>query len=317
MTSQPKISILLVNWNGLADTRECLQSLESVSSLKPSLIVVDNGSGGEDALLLKAEYPEVHVIETGRNLGFTGGNNVGIEFALKSSPDFIFLLNNDTLVSPDFLTCLLSAGGDLPQNSVLTPRIDYYDPAGEPWFVGSTLSLERGEAWHDNSRVPKPNESPYEIPWASGCAMLFPAALLKQLGGFEDRYFLNWEDVDLSMRVRRAGGHLFLVPASQIVHKVGRSIGKVSTIGRYYSARNNLLFVSLHSGVHRKRAEKEVRSRWIREALRACKQRTPGSLAILKATLRAFSDHRAERYGEWKPHSHKPLSNVVLEKGSP
>ena len=292
----PRVAIIIVNWNGKADTLECLASLGQDVYPNKQIIVVDNGSADESVAVIRAAYPGVTVLETGANLGFTGGNNAGINHALEQGTDYVFLLNNDTTVEPDALTALVEAAEADSKYGMLTPVIHYFDKPGEAWFAGSQMDLTRGAAYHDNSQVPPRTESPHDIPWASGCAMLVRAEIIKQLGGFDDRYFLNWEDVDLSLRVRKLNSKIGLVPKSRIYHKVGRTFAGASGVGHYYYVRNNLLLALLHSGADYRRAAFIVIFNRFRENLRAIKNRQVNADNSIKITWLAIADHSRRRY---------------------
>jgi len=242
------VCTILVNWNGRDDTLACLESLREESFPRNQIIVVDNGSADDSVAAITAAYPEVEVIATGSNLGFTGGSNVGINRALERGANYVFLLNNDTTVEAGAIDALVAAAEANPMAGLLTPVIYYFDHPEKPWFAGSQIDLRQGKALHANAAPPGRMDPPKVIPWASGCAMLIPAQLVKQLGGFDDRFFLNWEDVDLSLRIQSAGFEILLVPSARIYHRVGKSFAAATGPGEYYRVRNNLLFVRLHCG---------------------------------------------------------------------
>ncbi|MBW3637974.1 MAG: glycosyltransferase family 2 protein [Armatimonadetes bacterium] len=297
-----KVAIILVNWNGKSDTLECLESLRlsmaaTQSAISPSVIVVDNGSRDDSVAAIRREFPHVTVLETGENLGFTGGNNVGIRHALDEEFDFLFLLNNDTIVQAGALDKLVEAAQNAPQFGLLTPVMPYFDTPQEIWFGGSRLDLKRATAFHDNRAVPAPDQEVQEIPWASGCAMLLPSGVMRQLGGFDDRFFLIWEDVDLSLRVRAMGLKIGLVPAARILHKVSRSFGGRSSWGRYYHVRNNLLLARTHCGRDYPRAARRVLMSSLRDALSTLKNRHREPRNPLLVTYHAWKDHFTARYG--------------------
>ena len=294
---KPRVAIVIVNWNGKADTLACLHSLREDRYPNKQIFVVDNGSADDSIPAMREEFPEVILLEAGANLGFTGGNNLGIAHALHVGADYVFLLNNDTICESDALPALVSAAQNNPRFGLLTPVIHYFDRPEEPWFAGSRLDLGRALAVHDNSRVPARDEAPFEIPWASGCAMLFPAELLQRLGGFDDRYFLNWEDVDLSLRARQFGYQIGLVPSASIRHKVGRSFRGIQPVGRYYYVRNWLLLLRLHAGAAWLPATARVLAGEARDLLRVIVRREPAAWTRFVMTLRALWDRVRGRYG--------------------
>lgn len=296
---RPTVAIIILIWNGREDTVECLESLRLDTFPNKRIVIVDNGSSDDSLAAIRSRFPEVTVIETGENLGFTGGNNVGIRHAIADGVDYVYILNNDTTVEPDSLSALVDAAERMPTVGLLAPVMHYFDPPRDIWFAGSQITLSKGLAVHDNSRAPNRNESPYEVPWVSGCAMLMPARLASELGGFDDRYFLTSEDVDLSLRVTKAGYAVVTVPAARIYHKGGKSGKRISGIGYYYVVRNKLLLVKNHCeagylfaalriiGFHfwdviRRRREPKMRMRYFR------------------SMFDAVYDHVFRRYGQYR-----------------
>jgi GT2 family glycosyltransferase len=290
----PKVAIIIVNWNGKADTLACLESLRADRHTNKHIVVVDNGSADDSVAAIRERHPELTLVEAGKNLGFTGGNNLGIRQALAAGCNYVYLLNNDTTVEPGALAELVATAEAQPRYGALTPVIYYYDRPNEVWFCGSKLDLQGGVAVHDNSSVPARTDPLVEIPWASGCAMLIPADVIRRLEGFDDRFFLNWEDVDLSLRIRRAGYRIGLVPSARIFHKVGRSMERTSGLGRYYYVRNNLLLLSIHGCGALVRPMFRVITTSLREEVRDWRAGRSPSCAM---TLRAAWDHLQHAYG--------------------
>lgn len=296
MSEGPSVTIIIVNWNGKADTLECLASLAADRYSNKRVFVVDNGSADGSVSAIQTTYPATIVIETGRNIGFTGGNNVGLRQSLRDGPDYVYLLNNDTVSDPNALTELVLVAERQPAFGILTPLIHYFERPDEPWFAGSRLNLARGEAVHDNSRPPSPDEGVRPVPWASGCAMLIRRALIEQLGGFDERYFLNWEDVDLSLRAVALGPQIGLVPAAKVWHKVGRSFATTWGTGAYYHVRNNLLMVATHAP-RRWHATAHVLSHHLSRALSGVARRKPQSIQSAWITVEAIADYFRGRLG--------------------
>jgi GT2 family glycosyltransferase len=296
MNTFPRVAIVIVIWNGRDDTLECLSSFRADPYPNREILVVDNGSSDDSVAAIRAQFPEVVILQTGQNLGFTGGNNVGIRHALESGVDYVYLINNDTLVEPDALEKLVEAAEADPGAGLLAPVIHDFDPPRAIWFAGSTLDLRRGAAWHDNARQPSREESPYEVPWATGCAMLIRARLLREIGGFDDRYFLSWEDVDLSVRVRNAGQRLMVVPRARIYHKGGQSGKNMNGIYGYYTVRNSLLLASKHSGSDYPHAAFTI----VSGALRSCLRGSAFRARRLRLICDGLRDHLRHRYGPYE-----------------
>lgn len=296
MMLHPAVSIIIVNWNGKADTLACLESLRADSYPAKRVIVVDNGSSDDSVSTLRGRFPEVTVLETGRNLGFTGGNNAGIRAALGAGAEYVYLLNNDTICEPGALSELVRTAEGDRSIGIVTPVIHYFDHPNELWFAGSRIDLPWGVAVHDNTRRPSRDAAPYPVPWVSGCAMLIPRHLIAKLNGFDDRYFLIWEDVDLSLRARAAGARVVVAPAARIYHKVSRSVGTSSANGCYYHVRNNLLLLRTVLKRGYARAAARVVLTRLREAIREIVMK-PHRPDRLFATMTAVRDHLMRRYG--------------------
>lgn len=293
----PHVGIIIVNWNGKADTIACLESLTQSKWENQSVIIVDNGSCDDSVAVFKTRFPYAQLICSDCNLGFSGGNNLGIRFALEQNYEYLFLLNNDTVIEPETVTKLVEAAQANPDYGLLTSVIHIFSCPEQVWFSGAKLDLKHGIAEHNNTHIPDRTASPFQIPWASGCALLVRADAMRQLQGFDERFFLNWEDVDLSLRARAAGQKIAIVPASRIYHKVSSSISKVPSAGLYYYVRNNLLLIRLHGGRKRYGTYIYVIARQMFFALRAIKQRQPNAWTFLTVSIRAISDHLRRRYG--------------------
>jgi GT2 family glycosyltransferase len=296
------VGVVLVNWNGKADTLECLASLRQDTYPNKRLIVVDNGSQDDSVAAIQAEFPDTVIVELGANLGFTGGNNAGIRDALDADMEFILLLNNDTIVEPDALDALVEAAHKHPEVGIFTPVIHYYDDRSHVWLAGTKMDITRGIAAHDNSRVPGRDEAPVEIPWASGCAMLIRAEIVRMVGGLDDRYFIYWEDVDYCLRTRAAGWTIALVPAARIYHKISQCFQSASATSWHYQVRNHLLCLDTHAGSARTQAKRCAIRWYLRECRHHFKQRRQGANP-LAPTLHALWDHCTRRYGRLRtPH---------------
>jgi GT2 family glycosyltransferase len=291
----PRVTVVIVVWNGRDDTLECLASFRADEYSNREIVVVDNGSSDDSVAAIRAGFPEVVILQTGKNLGFTGGNNVGIRYAIENGADYVYLINNDTLVESDALKKLVEAAEANPDAGLLAPVIHDFDPPQAIWFSGSLMDLRRGAAWHDNTRQPSREEMPYEVPWITGCAMLIRAGLLRRLGGFDDRYYLSWEDVDLSLRVRNEGQRLLVVPGARIYHKGGQSGKNLNGIYGYYAVRNSLLLASKHSGRDYRRAALTI----VGTHLRSCMRPSSVQARRLRLIWDGLWDHLRQRYGPY------------------
>ena len=242
----PKVSIIIVNWNGVEDTIECLDSLINVNYNNYGIILVDNNSSGDDVKVLEERYKNYidKIIRNDENLGFSGGNNVGIEYALQNNADVVLLLNNDTIVEPDFLSKLVEEGNSNKNAGIITPLINYYSNKNIVWFAGGHISKIR------STGIPygiDQQEKDYLYnrfcTFASGCCMYIKKEVIEKIGILDENYFLYLEDSDFSFRAYNAGFQILFVGSSRIYHKVSATTSKIhSLLILYYSIRNRLYF---------------------------------------------------------------------------
>jgi GT2 family glycosyltransferase len=250
-SSSPRVSIVILNWNGFEVTRDCLESLEKIDYPRFSVVLVDNGSTDGSADKLLNLFPWITVIRNEQNLGFTGGNNVGLRFVLKERPDYVLLLNNDTIVSRDFLTHLVRAGEEDDRIGILNPKIYYEDPPDTIWYGGGTFSLWRGLARHLNlgKRDSPRSNSGREVNFVTGCALMMKSRVLERIGLLDERFVLAFEDADLSIRALDAGFKAAYVPESKIWHRVSHTFK--SSLGKsrrdFYNVRNSILIERKHA----------------------------------------------------------------------
>ena len=207
------------------------------------MIVVDNNSGDDSVIRIRAAFPHASIICNDRNLGFAGGANCGLRHALDLGADYVFLINNDTILAPDCLAHLLDhVAADI---GMLIPAIYYTALPTKPWSLGGRrhwLTLEKTD---DNvaALALAQTRGTLERDYAVGCALLLSRAMLTQVGLFDEQFFMYYEDMDLSLRVRLAGFRILLVPAATMWHKVSVSIGgSDSPAERYWMARSSVTF---------------------------------------------------------------------------
>jgi len=248
-----KTSIIILNWNGLQDTLECLASLKNVTHANYEVIVVDNNSSGNDVEVIEEKYGDFiqKVIINEKNLGFSGGNNIGIKNALQDNPDYILLLNNDTVVEPDFLTKMIEESGN-EKPGIITPMITYFDDKEKIWSAGGSISKIKasGFTFGHNDYFKNHIYNKY-CTFASGCCMLVKREVIEKVGLLDEDYFLYLEDTDYCQRVVDAGYKLLYVGSSRIYHKVFSTTARESNLlPLYYSIRNRLYFAKKNFGLY-------------------------------------------------------------------
>lgn len=241
--------IVLVNWNGWRDTAACLESCAGLHYAHVHTIVVDNGSTDDSVARLRERFPELHLLEMGANLGFAGGSNAGIHSALALGADYIWLLNNDTVVDPGALDALVEVMVEHPSVGIAGSRILYLDRPDTLWFAGGFFSRPWGLATHRGAD--ETDEGQYgslaDADFVTGCSLFARASAARVIGPLDERYFLYWEDVDWSVRARLAGLRVVYVPGSRVLHKLGASMPVADgRIKWRYEGRNRLLFYRRH-----------------------------------------------------------------------
>jgi GT2 family glycosyltransferase len=221
-----RIFVIILNWNGEAVLKPCLESLSRVSEPALEIIVVDNGSTDSSPETVRREFKGVELIENGRNLLFAAGNNVGIRAALERGAEFILLLNNDTEVDPRFVAEMLGAFDD-PRTGIAGPKIFYYDDPERIWYGGGGFNWLTGVPFHRGLRRIEGSfeEKPGPTGWVTGCALMARREVFEQTGGLDPSYRIYCEDVDLCLRAAEAGWTLKYVPAAKVWHKVSSSSG--------------------------------------------------------------------------------------------
>ncbi|MBZ0189977.1 MAG: glycosyltransferase family 2 protein [Candidatus Obscuribacterales bacterium] len=245
----PCVWILILHWRGIEHTRACLQSLSGLSFVNYRVLLVDNGSDHSDGKTLKAEFCHIELLILQTNCGFSGGCNAGIEYCLEQEADLVWLLNNDATVSADTLSLLVEAYEANPELE-MPVKIGAVSAAIVERDEKGSIVRRTGRGIIDilsaKAKLKSPlSDAVVECDWLSGSSLLLNAQAMREVGFFNDDYFLYFEDVELCVRLRQAGWRCLLVPQAEIEHLDGASTGDDLKSWRfYYSARNRLYFFS-------------------------------------------------------------------------
>lgn len=266
--NQPSVAIVVLNWRKPTETLACLASLSHITYPNARIIVVDNGSGDDSVPLIHQHAPELEVLKTGANLGYAGGNNVGVRYALDHGADAVLILNNDILVEPGFLEPLLDAALPPAAPAIVTAAVCEMARRDVIWALGAEIN------WRDGSPVRLHSGEPYAIwqgvppflvGYAAGSAMLAPRSIWETVGLIDEHYFLYYEEADWCMQARRAGFPVLAVPDSAVWHEVEAQQGRGSPAVTYYMARNTLWFLRRNLPAKQRRtamARVVVREHW-------------------------------------------------------
>jgi GT2 family glycosyltransferase len=238
-----KVSIIILNLQGRKYVSKSIRSVLSSNYLLIEVVMVDNGSTDGSVEMIKNRFTEVIVIENKQNLGFAKGNNIGINYALKKHADYIFVLNPDTKIEKDTIKNLLLVMEKNRDVGIVGPKIYTFEK--RIWSCGGILERKRfsagliGFGEEDNGQY----DGETEVDYISGAAMFVRRSTFEEIGLLPENYFLYYEDVEFSLRAKRAGLKVYFTPTAIVYHDWSSYIGKTSPMKDYYMARNHLLFV--------------------------------------------------------------------------
>lgn len=242
MEVEKLLSIITINYNGLKDTCELIDTLP-LNDETIEVIVVDNASTQDEATELEKRYPLIIVIRSDKNLGFAGGNNLGIKAA---HGKYLFFINNDTILSqPSVLSLLITRLESSAQIGMVCPKIRFTWDKQPIQYAGYTplskITLRNksiGFGEQDNGQY----DTPHPTPYAHGAAMMVKREIIEKVGMMPECYFLYYEELDWSMMIRRAGYEIWYEPVCTIFHKESQTTGQMSPLKTYFITRNRLLF---------------------------------------------------------------------------
>jgi hypothetical protein len=227
-TAPPSVAVVILTWNGKALTLDCLRSLEAVTTPDVRIMVVDNASTDGTVDAIRARYGErLSIVVNSSNLGFAGGNNVGIRRALDDGARFVLLLNNDTTVDPAFIEELLGPMRESSTIGMAAPKIYYAQPADRIWYAGGEISFWKGTARHVGIRQADRGQydEPRDVAYATGCALMVRREVFERVGFLDESYRAYFEDADLCMRARGAGFRVRYLPRARVWHRISASTG--------------------------------------------------------------------------------------------
>lgn len=248
-SAKPKVSIVILNWNGKADTLECLASAIQLDYQNHELVVVDNGSTDDSVTEISKQYPDITLLQTGANLGYAGGNNVGIKWALSNGAEYILLLNNDTTIDSKLISAFVEAAQTIPDAGIFGAKIYFHDRPNILWFAGGRwLSHDMRLDHIGHGQKDSPDFGNYrECEYVTGCALFASAGVFREVGLLDEDFFLTYEETDWCYRARKKGYKCIVVPTAKLWHKVSASFGGTSSpLVKYFMIRNKLLWTKKH-----------------------------------------------------------------------
>lgn len=244
---QPCIVSVILNTNRRDDTLACLESLARSNYSNHQVVVLDNNSTDGSVEAVREAFPQARLVQLQENLGYAGNNNTGIKIALEMGADWVFVLNEDTVLDPDCLRLLAEAGESDPQIGIVGPMVYHYD---EPEYIQSGGGM-LGPYWQSihlakDERDRGQLKENHAVEWISGCAIMVRREVIEQVGMIDARFFYYWEETEWCLRAGKAGWRIVHVPAARLWHKgVQRNYEPKPSLF-YYSTRNRLLMIAKH-----------------------------------------------------------------------
>lgn len=244
---EPLVIIIILNTNRRDDTLACLASLAQTTYRNHKIIVLDNRSSDGSVEAIHSSFPTVQVIELQQNLGYAGNNNVGIQAALTQGADWIFVLNEDTILAPDCLSQLIQLGTSDSRIGIVGPMVYHHDEPNIIQSAGGRLGSD-WQAWHlGQNELDKGQFSvAHEVDWISGCAILVRRTVIEQVGMLDERFFYYWEETDWCARAKKSGWRIVHVPQARLWHKGVQRDYQPSSSVTYYAVRNRFLMLAKH-----------------------------------------------------------------------
>lgn len=245
----PKLSIILLNLNQEVHTRECIESLQRCSYKNIEIILIDNGSIDGSGERLHKRFPSVVYHRSESNLGFPGGNNIGIRHALEHGSEYIMLLNNDTTVDPGFVEPLIDYAQANPGIGFQSCKIYLSSQPRHFWYAGGRLDVDRALSTHRG--MGEEDRGQYDrierTDFATGCMMVARRSVIEKVGPIDEHLFAYFEDADWCLRAHREGFPSIYNPGSRIWHKVSVTNKIDSPFYLYFTMRNKIIFLRRYS----------------------------------------------------------------------
>jgi GT2 family glycosyltransferase len=247
---QAHVVTVVLNWNGRQDTLACLDSLEKTTHASHRIVVVDNASGDDSVAAIKQQFRNIHVIENRKNLGFSGGNNLGMQWAIKHGADYCFVLNNDTLVDSQAISYLVDTIHSDRSIGAVGPLIIYMEHQDTIAALGGEIRWARAEAIQGYNLTPvsQAPRTALATEFLTAAAILVRKEAIQKAGTMPEGYFYGMEDAAWCHRIKQAGFRLVADPRAKVWHKESAATGHFSPQKMYYMSRNALMFLRREGG---------------------------------------------------------------------
>ncbi len=242
----PRVGVIVLNWQKAAETIAVIDALKGATYPNVEIVVVDNASPDGSGAAIARARPDVTYLQSGANLGYAGGNNLGLRHALANGADYVVLLNPDVTLEPGFLEPLIEACRAHDDNAAVTPMVCEQERPDVIWGMGGHIDWRTATTrhlHHGERRADWQTRPPFEVDYALGVALGAPRRVWERVGLLEESYFLYYEETDWCVRARRAGVALLAVPGSCIWHESAAHGGRTAPYITYYMTRNALRFL--------------------------------------------------------------------------
>lgn len=250
----PSVYIIILNYNNPSDTIACVEEAEKIDYENFKIVIVDNYSTDNSDAVIRQKFPHHKFIQTGDNLGYAGGNNIGMKFAKNQGADYICILNNDVITDPNFLKILLDYLKNNPNVGVVGPRVCEFN---EPHLVQSTgamIDYHTGRVNILNNGVHEDRIKGNIIPcdYVGGACLLFNSTILDQVGYFPEDYFLFYEETEWCLNIKKKGFEVLCNCDAKVIHKGSASINQISGLSEYFMYRNVVIFMKRNAKLNQR-----------------------------------------------------------------
>ena len=306
------IWVVLVDFNGIDDTRKCLASLNAIKDHFQT-VVVDNASKVEVIPVLQPEFPEVHFVRSSHNGGWAGGNNIGLKYALERGAELVILLNNDTIVSPDFIARLHDAAQSHPDFGIIGPVIRFMDPPSDVQTDWVKFNRPNVPGFFQREAIPLETKNPpkvQEVDIVNGCCLMVRRAVVEKIGYVDEQFFLIHEESDFCLRSQKAGFRNGVLAESLVWHKGSSTFKREGKrYQRYYDARNLVKLLLRHGQIKGTRGVLRSLFHHLRYAYhRYAIERESGFTDSANAVLEGLYDALRGKYGAYVAYNRYGLA---------
>ncbi|MFL0251739.1 glycosyltransferase family 2 protein [Clostridium neuense] len=252
--SEPKVFIVILNYNTINDTLECITSLKNIDYINYEIVVVDNSETVDCYNLLKDKFNEYKIIRTDENLGYANGNNIGIKYALDNGADYICVLNNDVVVEENFLSKTVEVLNNNKDVGIAGPCICEYKDRSKVQCAGASISLYTGLTRRVGKGMSYDNKDKENmvVDFLGGACFVCKRQVFEKIGLIPENYFLFFEETEFCIRAQKAGYKLLCVYGSKVYHKGSATISKFGGLSYYFLNRNRVVFIKRNSNAFQK-----------------------------------------------------------------